>query len=298
MRGLDLQHIRAFVAVAKEGNLTRAAEKLHLTQPAVSVQLKNFQEELNLTLLVRTSKGLSLTSDGEEILPLAEKTLASIHQLRKHASLMQKCLGGRIALGTTMSPEITRLGSLLRELVTSYPRLRASLHHGMTGYIKSELLKEKLDAGYYVAAVGEELTPDFYSEHLADFTHFIVAPKGWRARVVNKDWEELAQLPWVWSHPQSVHSRILTERINKYGVIPNAVAHADAEASMLDMVHSGIGLALARQSVALRHSEKYGLVVLDAYPLKSSLYFICLSKRQHEPAISAVLQAIRVTFQR
>ena len=88
------------------------------------------------------------------------------------------------------------------------------------------------------------------------------------------------------------------ERFNKYGVVPNAVAHADVEATMLDMVHSGIGLALARQSVALRHSEKYGLVVLDTYPLKSSLYFICLTKRQDEPVISAVLQAIRVTFQR
>ena len=56
---MDLKHIRSFAAVAREGNLTRAAEHLHLTQPALSLQLKSFQESLDLTLFSRSAQGLS-----------------------------------------------------------------------------------------------------------------------------------------------------------------------------------------------------------------------------------------------
>ncbi len=143
---MDLQHIRSFIAVAREGNLTRAAETLHLTQPAVSIQLKNFQQELDLTLLVRTSTGLSLTTDGQEILPLAERVIASVSQLQERAAHMQTSIGGEISIGTTMNPEITRLGTFLSNLMTSCPRVRTKLHHGMTGLVKNQVLKGSLDA--------------------------------------------------------------------------------------------------------------------------------------------------------
>src|SRR5699024_1544169 len=133
-------------------------------------------------------------------------------------------------------------------------------HHGMTGYVKSEILKGALDAGYYVAGPEEKLSKELYAERLIRFTHLIIAPKGWRARIANKHWAELAQLPWIWSHPNSVHNRLLSARFAKHGVMPNIVAQADVEASMLDMVHSDIGLSLARQSVALRQAEEHGLI--------------------------------------
>ena len=68
---MDLILLRAFVTVARVGNLTRAATQLHLTQPAVSLQIKNLQEVLGVTLFTRTSHGLSLTRDGQALLPHA-----------------------------------------------------------------------------------------------------------------------------------------------------------------------------------------------------------------------------------
>ncbi|MGR9580682.1 LysR family transcriptional regulator, partial [Pandoraea sputorum] len=72
---MELAHLRAFVAIAREGNLTRAAQRLHLTQPAVSLQVKALQEALRLTLFTRTAQGLALTRDGQALLPLAERML-------------------------------------------------------------------------------------------------------------------------------------------------------------------------------------------------------------------------------
>src|SRR5690606_11781086 len=75
--GMKLQTLSAFVAVAQEGSLTRAAHKLHITQPAVGLHIKNLQEQTGLVLLSRTGRGMQLTPDGSALLPLAEKVLQS-----------------------------------------------------------------------------------------------------------------------------------------------------------------------------------------------------------------------------
>ncbi|MGE4369121.1 MAG: LysR family transcriptional regulator [Burkholderiaceae bacterium] len=293
---MDLQHIRSFVAVAREGNLTRASERLHLTQPAVSIQLKNFQQELDLTLLVRTSQGLSLTADGEEILPLADQVLAAVRKLQERAAHMQTSVSGELSIGTTMNPEITRLGNFLNNLVMTYPRLRTKLHHGMTGLVKSEVLKGNLDAGYYVAGPEETMPAELCAEYLTVFTHYVIAPNGWRARVEGKSWKELAALPWIWPYPDSVHNRILSAKFQEHGLIPNIVAEADVEASMIDMVRCGIGLSLARQPVAIREEEAHGLVVLKELPMPSTLYFIASVHRKDEPFVAAAFEAVRSAF--
>lgn len=82
---LDLQILRAFVLAAREGNVSRAAERLHLTQPAVSLQLKRLAEETGLQLFTRTPHGLALTADGAALLPQAERVLAAVGDLQQAA---------------------------------------------------------------------------------------------------------------------------------------------------------------------------------------------------------------------
>lgn len=295
---MDLQHVRAFVYVAHEGNLKLAAERLHLTQSAVSVQLKTFQQMLGLTLLTRSSAGLTLTADGRELLPLAEAILAGVRALEKRAASMQDSLRGELRIGTTLNPEVTRLGPFLRVLNTLYPQVRTRLNHGMSGDIKELLHKGQLDACYYVGDAGERFNdPTFHAVPLTVFTHYVIAPRGWRDRVVGRTWAELATLPWIWAPPQSVHNRLLAARFNEAGATPNVVAEADVEASMLDMVRSGLGLALAREPVALRESETNGLVVVKALPLPSQLSFLVLQARKDETLVRAAIDAVVSVFQ-
>jgi DNA-binding transcriptional LysR family regulator len=295
---MDFQHVRAFVAVAREGNLTRAAECLHLTQPAVSVQLKNFQQSLDLTLLVRTGSGLSLTADGREILPLAERILEAAGGLKERAAAMQDSVRGDLLIGTTLNPEVTRLGAFLQRLVLAHPQMRIKLHQSMSGTVREQILRGALDAGYYVGDPARELeTPELHTLPLTTFTFYPIAPKGWKDRVTNKGWAELAAMPWIWAHAHSVHSRLLSARFTPLGVKPKIVAEADVEASMLDMVRSGIGLALARESVAIRQLEAYGLVVLRDKPLLAQLSFMTLSTRREEARIRAAFSAVASVFE-
>src|SRR3982074_1289863 len=129
---MDLTQLRAFVTVAGEGNLSRAAERLHLTQPAVSLQIKSLQATLGLQLFMRTPSGMALTDDGAKLLPFAERVMASMAEFRQGAEPLHSTLSGTLAIGTILDPEFTRLGAFLKRLVESYPQLSTQLRHGMS----------------------------------------------------------------------------------------------------------------------------------------------------------------------
>jgi DNA-binding transcriptional LysR family regulator len=281
---MDLTQLRAFLTVAREGNLTRAAERLHLTQPAVSLQIKSLQASLNLQLFIRTPSGMLLTDDGARLLPIAERIMAGVTELRQAADALHSTLSGTLSIGTILDPEFTRLGAFLKHLVEAYPQLSTQLQQGMSGWVLQQVKNGTLDVGYYLGAPGKE----FHTQTLTTFTYNVLAPQGWKNRVVGKDWDALAGLPWIWTPPESAHHRMLSKVFAQYKVSPNKVALVDQEPSMLDLVKSGVGLSLVRESVALREAHAHGLVIADAVSLSTELSFIALAKRQQEPMIEAV----------
>lgn len=283
---MDLTQLRAFVTVAREGNLTRAAQRLHLTQPAVSLQIKALQQQWKLSLFIRTPGGMTLSPDGAKLLPLAEKVLAGSAELMRTAHAMHTTLTGELAIGTILDPEFTRLGAFLKRLVEGYPQISTRLQHGMSGWVQQQIRNEHLDVGYFLG----EPDPGCYARLLTHFNYQVLAPQGWKTRVQGKDWAALAALPWVWSPPESVHHRLLSAVFGQAGVEPLRVALVDQEASMLDLVKSGVGLSLVRDSIALREARAHGLVIADAVNVTTDLSFICLASRAQEPAIATAFR--------
>lgn len=285
---MDITQLRAFVAVAREGNLTRAAERLHVTQPAVSLQLKALQESLQVQLFTRIATGMTLTDDGAKLLPLAERAIASVAELKQGAATLHATsagtLTGTLAVGTILDPEFIRLGAFLKRLVETYPQLSTQLRHGMSGGVLQQVKNGSLDVGYYLGIAGKE----FHCQKLTSFTYHVVAPQGWKRRVAGRDWRALAKLPWIWTPPESAHNRLLTKVFAQHRVTPNKVALVDQEPSMLDLVKSGVGLSLVRESIALAEAHAHGLVIADAVSLSTDLSFIALARRRDEPAIAAV----------
>ncbi|WP_420475407.1 LysR family transcriptional regulator [Noviherbaspirillum sp. ST9] len=289
---MDLTQLRAFVTVAREGNLTRAAEKLHLTQPAVSLQIKALQSSLNLVLFNRTPSGMSLTDDGAKLLPYAERVMASVAEFREGVAGLHTTLSGTLSIGTILDPEFIRLGPFLKRLVETYPQLSTQLQHGMSGWVLQQVKAGNLDVGYFLGTPGKE----FHSLTLTSFTYNVVAPQGWKNRVAGKDWEALAKLPWIWTPPESAHNRLLTKTFGQLKLVPNKVALVDQEPSMLDLVKSGVGLSLVRESIALREAHAHGLVIADAVSLSTELSFIALARRKNEPTIAAVFSLLQALW--
>jgi DNA-binding transcriptional LysR family regulator len=293
---MDLTLLRAFVTVAREGNLTRAATHLHLTQPAVSLQIKHLQEALGVALFTRTSHGLALTRDGQALLPHAERALAAAGDVLRAAAALRHEVRGRLRIGTILDPAFLRLGGFLRQLVETWPQVETALRHGMSGWVLDQVRSRELDVGYYIG----QPAPDAEAFHTITLTRFqyrVLAPAGWKDRVKDAhDWRALAALPWIWTPPASAHNRLLTTLFEAAHAKPVKVAEVDQEPSMLDLVKSGVGLTLARDSTAIAEAHAHGLTIVEGITVPTELTFITLAARRDEPTIAAALKAIETQW--
>jgi DNA-binding transcriptional LysR family regulator len=293
---MDLTLLRAFVTVAHEGNLTRAAVQLHLTQPAVSLQIKHLQESLGLTLFTRTSHGLVLTRNGQALLPHAERALGAADDVQRAAASLRHEVRGTLRIGTILDPEFLRLGGFLKQLVETWPHIETALRHGMSGWVLEQIRNGELDVGYYIGQPAEDDARDgtaFHALTLTQFQYRVLAPAGWKDRVKGvRDWQALAALPWIWTPPASAHHRLLTRRFAEAGVKPVKVAEVDQEPSMLDLVKSGVGLSLARDATAIAEAHAHALTIVEGITVPTQLSFVTLAARRDEPAIAAALKLI------
>ena len=334
---MDIQAFKVFVAVAREGSQTRAAERLHLTQPAVGLQIKRLQQEVGLELFTRTPRGMSLSPNGAILLLLAQKVLDAQQEFKTAAVRMNSEVCGTLAIGTILDPEFTRLGAFLTALLEFGHRIDITLSHGMSGDVVARIARGELDAGFYLdwpantgtdvdtdadqIASGRDESHESHGSHgspgspgshgsrelhraletrtLTNFTYRVVAPVGWEPQVLGSDWRALATLPWIGTPPASIHHRMLARVFGAQpGAQPTWVAMVDQEASMLDLVKSGAGLSLVREHIALREAQAHGLVVADRVNLDCVLSFVCLKARSADPVIASALAAIDTVWRR
>lgn len=290
---MDHASLRAFVTVAREGNLTRAAERLFLTQPALSLQVKKLQSELGMVLFERTPRGMRLTDAGRKLLPAAERALTAVAEFGAAASGLKGTVSGQLRIGTIVDPEFLRLGAFLGLLAERHPGLAFELRHGMSGAVAREVEVGTLDVAYTLGLPGlPEFRERFQALTLTRFTYRVVAPPGWGGQVRGKGWRALAALPWIGTPPESVHHRLLERIFAAEGVEPNVVARVDLEPSMLDLVRSGVALALARDSLALRAAHAEGVIIADAVSVEAELGFVCRKDRRMEPPVAAAMAVI------
>lgn len=292
----------AFVTVAREGSVSRAAEVLNLTQPAVSHQIKRLSDETGIILFKRTSTGITITRDGLALVQKAENVLKAMTEFRRSASIRAGCVSGKLKIGTIVDPEFIRLGQLLSQLRVEFPDIETELVHGVSGDILTRLKRKQIDAGYYLSSPEEvdQIAPEteepVSAVKLADFTYRVIGPAGWQKDVEQASWKELAQLPWIGTPEVSVHHRLLARIFSQAECEQNIVALVDQEASMLEMVRSGVGLSLCRDSIALHQRQSFGLAVSEMLSVPASLSFVTLAHRRNGPLISALFDALRQTW--
>jgi DNA-binding transcriptional LysR family regulator len=303
-----IQALRCFITVAREGTVSRAATTLHLTQPAVSLQLKGLEESTGLQLFNRTPGGFTLTEAGATLLPLAHKAVLATADFRTVAVSLRESLRGTLRVGTILDPEFIRLGPFVRSLATSSQKTEVFLRHGMSDDVLSQIGKGELDVGYYVDATpagSRSCAPlaerqieggKFQLAPLMSYDYRVIAPAEWSDRVLGKDWADLADLPWLATPAHSGHRRLLDDIFRPLGSLPKRVAYTDQEEAMIDFVESGICLSLARDCILDRITRKRNFVIADKVALSCDLSFACLTSRRHEPAISHAFSAMQAVW--
>lgn len=143
MRNLDVTTLRSFVAVADSGGVTRAAGFLHLTQSAVSMQLKRLEEMLGLPLFDRTGRTIALTASGEQLLVYARRMVALndevITRLTDHA------FEGELTLGVPHDVIYPAIPQVLKQFNAAFPRVKIRLESSYTRILKDQFAKGECD---------------------------------------------------------------------------------------------------------------------------------------------------------
>ena len=160
---MDLRVLRYFLAVAREENMTRAAEILHVTQPTLSKQLKALEEELGKTLFLRHAFCIELTEEGQLLRKRAEDLVDMADKITNEFSTMDDITGGDLYFGLAESYQIGFLAQEIKRFKIKYPNLHYHITSGGT-----EQVIERLDKGLLDFAVIVE-TPDYKKYNVLEF---------------------------------------------------------------------------------------------------------------------------------
>ncbi|MEO8630295.1 MAG: LysR family transcriptional regulator, partial [Betaproteobacteria bacterium] len=177
---MDLNHLRSFAAVAKFGHLTRAAETLHLSQPALSGHIKALEEQFGVPLFERTPSGMTVTPAGRLLLAEAEQILEAVMHLAHSAQQLRGQPTGHLKLGTILDPVVLRVGNLLVRALDRYPQIEIELHQVMSSDALARVRSGTLDASFYFGAQPDS---DLISVPLREMTYRVAVPAAWAAEL-------------------------------------------------------------------------------------------------------------------
>ena len=193
-RNLDLTALRSFVTVLETGGVTRAAHQLHLTQSAVSMQLKRLEESLGQPLLDRAGRGVTPTAQGEQLLAYGRRMLALNDEV--WARMTDTAFEGEVTLGVPHDIVYPNIPQILRRFDREYPRIKIKLISSYTLKLKELLAHGDVD----LALTTEDETPTdatFLAEHQLVW---VGAPGGtaWRSRPLRVAFERKCLFrPWA-----------------------------------------------------------------------------------------------------
>ena len=287
---MEIYQLRAFVTVAKIGHLTRAAEALHVTQPAVTGQIKALEEELGIALFDRRPGRIALTRAGERLLPEAEKVLAAAGSLLGQARELQGEVSGSLVIGTVGDPDSLRLGSLLGGLVSALPLLEIKTRSGDAEALREAVATSTLGASFYI---GPNIPRDVNGLPLQTLHYRIAAPFSFSHQVLHAGWREIADMPWIGAPHASHAQTLLRDLFSRQGLLPNIVLESDDASAPHSLVRAGLGLALLREDVAVPAAERDEVVIWPHTRVAAMLSFIYPKTSEHNPTIVAALSVLR-----
>jgi len=173
MHHLDLKLLRSFAAVARESSVTRAAERLHLTQPTVSGQIKELEQILGFLLFHRTSRSVTLTEQGARLLPKVEALLDGAEEVRREAEEMQHATVTQFRLGAAMyTMDFSDRIDLLDAFASARPEIRHTIDNRLQSDQIRDLLTDRLDAALLLGIAADvppgEFTRDAPTGHIVN----------------------------------------------------------------------------------------------------------------------------------
>jgi DNA-binding transcriptional LysR family regulator len=246
---INLNQLRVFYHAARCLNFTEAANKLYITQPAVTTQVKSFENHCSLKLFVRKGRKVYLTDEGKALYDYAAKIFECENELESAIEEMRQLKRGVLRLGTTKTYARYFMPFLITDFRKAYPLIKIHLDEGSS----LDMIHSLLDLRNQVAIVAQaEDHPDvcfipFSQEKLV----FILSPDHHMAQRTSISIGELAGEPVIMKEMGSGTRRLVNELFTQNGILPNVLMETSNTEFIKQLVQRGDGVSfLVREAVA------------------------------------------------
>ena len=236
-----LANLESFIQVARQGNVSRAAEALFVTQPAITARLKSLERDLGVELFVRSHRGMKLTDAGRAFLPYAERTLATIDEGRAAMTNLREGTTGSLVVGAAPAVSTYVLPEILHRFRATHPNVRLGVRTGHTEEVLEMVLRGEvnLGVGRPVRHADVELIPLFDDEML-----LVVSARHPFAARGKVSMAELAGERLVLFDRTSSYHELTSSLFRQAGVVPTSTLELDNVEAAKKMVQQGLGVAL------------------------------------------------------
>src|SRR5262249_13585569 len=244
---MELRLLRTFKAVAEAGSFTLAASRVHLTQSAVSVHIRQLEDELGTPLFLRVNKKLFLTDAGRALLSHAETILRAHDEARAELTALSHPTSGRLYIGVASTAiTVQPLPEILSEVKRRHPALDISVLGGTSAWIVGQILEGEIDVGLVSLPVE---TSDVLTETLrSDQLVAALKPDHALARSRQITAEQLTGEPLILGEKGGNTRRLIDLFFEKSNLEPKVAMELKRTEAIIKMVERGFGVTILPQS--------------------------------------------------
>ena len=294
---MNFNQLRVFHAVAQAGSLSKAALRLHISQPAVSKHLKDLEAALDTVLFDRLPRGVRLTESGALLARYTNRVFALADEAQTALDDLRGLRRGHLAIGASTTIGNYLLPSALATFRKRYPSIELSLRIENTETIQARLVDRQIDLGF-VEGLGP--SPDLLVEPFCCDELVVIAPPGhWSARANRVTPHDLAEEDWVMREPGSGTRAVVEEALQRADVqLPEGLWLGGTEA-IKAAVARGAGLAIVSR-LAVVGEVSAGMIALPevaGFPVRRPLYRLGLKDRIPSAAAAAMLAVLKDSFE-
>ncbi len=235
---MSIKALRALATIAREGSFAAASEKLHLTQSAISVQIKALEQQLGFEIFDRSSRSPRLNADGRTVLKRAEDILSQYERLGDGLG-PDSDFSFEFSIGAIRTAQYM-LAPVLAKLLAQHPRLQLKVSRGLSSALAERVEQGELDAALIADPRGSGSALCDWSLY-QEQPFYVVAPAG---IVASDDEELLTHYPFIRFDRQAWAGRIIDEELKQRGLEPREVMELDSLEPALQMVEFGLGITV------------------------------------------------------
>ena len=274
---MDIRVLQYFLAVAREESITRAAETLHMTQPPLSRQLKDLEEEVGKQLLIRGSKKVTLTEDGMLLRKRAEEMIALMEKTKSELSSSDENISGEIYMGSGETEAVSTIAQVAQNLQKEHPLIRYHLYSGDAEHIVDRLDKGLIDFGLLVEPF-DISKYDFIRLPVKDTWGVLMRKDSLLAEKESICAEDLWDKPLIISHQTAISDDMIAWLRKDISQL-NIVATYDLLYNASRFVKMGFGYAIALDKL-INTSGDSNLCFRPLYPVSEAGLCIVWKKYQ------------------